>query len=280
VLLDPGDEVAVEEPGYPGAQLAFSGAGAQVVPIRVDEQGLNVDELISSAPRARAVYITPSHQYPMGMTMSAGRRMQLLNWAARTGGWIIEDDYDSEYRFASYPIGSLQGMDADARVVYVGTFSKVLFPGLRLGYVVAPQDLVGALSGALDAAGIFSSPLYQPVLTEFIREGHFARHIRRMRMLYMDRRKVLVESIDTFFGGRLEVVGADAGMHLVALLTAGSDDVAISRRAAEQGIAAMPLSSCHVRMPPRGGLVLGYGGVNVHQIRDGVRKLRSSVLSG
>jgi GntR family transcriptional regulator/MocR family aminotransferase len=278
MLLNAKDDVGVEEPGYPGAHLAFKAAGANAIPIPVDQEGFNVDQLIRSTPNARAVYITPSHQYPMGMTMSAGRRMQLLNWAARSGTWIIEDDYDSEYRFGSYPIGSLQGMDADARVIYLGTFSKVMFPALRLGYVVAPKDLVVAFSGALDAAGIFSSPLYQTVLTDFIREGHLARHIRRMRMLYMDRRKTLVKAIHMQLGNMLEVVGADAGMHLAALLPPGTSDVAISRSAGDQGIAVMPLSTCYLAPPPRGGLILGYGGANVHQIRDGVRKLKVSLV--
>src|SRR5258708_3582967 len=273
VLLDPTDDVGVEEPGYPGAQLAFMGAGASVVPIAIDQEGMNVDELIRRAPNARAVYITPSHQYPMGVTMSAGRRMHLLNWAARAGAWIIEDDYDSEYRFGSYPISSLQGMDADARVIYLGTFSKVMFPALRLGYVVAPKDLVAAYSGALDAAGIFSSPLYQTVLTDFIRDGHFARHIRRMRMLYMERRKALVEAIRQRLSDKLTVIGAEAGMHLVALLPQGVSDVAISLKAVEMGISAMPLSSCHAKPPRVGGLILGYGGTDARQIHDGIRRL-------
>jgi DNA-binding transcriptional MocR family regulator len=152
----------------------------------------------------------------MGMTMSATRRMLLLNWAVRTGAWIIEDDYDSEYRFGSRPIASLQGLDTDERVIYVGTFSKVMFPALRLGYAVVPKDLVPAFSAARDAADIFSSTLYQAVLTDFIREGHFARHIRRMRMLYMDRRRTLVNAIQIQMGEMLEVIGAEAGMHLVA----------------------------------------------------------------
>ncbi len=157
-------------------------------------------EIIRRGRNARAVYVTPSHQYPMGMTMSATRRMLLLNWAVRSGAWIIEDDYDSEYRFGSRPIASLQGLDTDARVIYVGTFSKVMFPALRLGYVVVPKDLVPAFSAARDAADIFSSTLYQAVLTDFIREGHFARHIRRMRMLYMDRRRALVNAIQDQMG--------------------------------------------------------------------------------
>src|SRR5262249_15584348 len=162
----------------------FMTAGAQVIPVRVDQNGMDVEEVIRRSRDARVVYVTPSHQYPMGMTMSATRRMLLLNWAARSGAWILEDDYDSEYRFGTRPVASLQGMDADERVISVGTFSKVLFPALRLGYMVVPTDLVPAFAAARDAADVFSSTLYQAVATDFIREGHFARHIRRMRMLY------------------------------------------------------------------------------------------------
>ncbi len=277
VLLDPKDRVWMEEPGYPGARQAFMTAGAQLIPVRVDHDGMNVAEIIPRGRNARAAYVTPSHQYPMGMTMSATRRMLLLSWAVRTGAWIIEDDYDSEYRFGSHPMASLQGLDADGRVIYIGTFSKVMFPALRLGYVVVPKDLVPAFSAAREAADIFSSTLYQAVLTDFIREGHFARHIRRMRMLYMDRRRALVNAIQIQMGDMLEVIGAEAGMHLVALLPRGTDDVAVSRKAAQRGISAMPLSICYLKPPTRGGLVLGYGGANAHQIHDGIRKLRMSV---
>jgi len=277
VLLDPKDRVCMEEPGYPGARQAFMTVGAHLVPVPVDHDGMNVAEIMRRGRNARAVYVTPSHQYPMGMTMGATRRMLLLNWAARSGAWIIEDDYDSEYRFGSRPIASLQGLDTDGRVIYVGTFSKVLFPALRLGYVVVPKDLVPAFSAARDAADIFSSTLYQAVLTDFIREGHFARHIRRMRMLYMERRRALVNAIQIQMGDMTKVIGAEAGMHLVALLPPGTDDVAVSRRAAQRGISAIPLSSCYLTPPPSGGLILGYGGANAHQIRDGIRKLRMSV---
>jgi GntR family transcriptional regulator/MocR family aminotransferase len=279
VLLDPKDRVWMEEPGYPGARQAFMTAGAQLIPVRVDHDGMNVAEIIRRGRDARAVYVTPSHQYPMGMTMSATRRLLLLNWAARSGAWIIEDDYDSEYRFGSRPIASLQGLDTDARVIYVGTFSKVMFPALRLGYVVVPKDLIPAFSAARDAADIFSSTLYQAVLTDFIREGHFARHIRRMRMLYMDRRRALMKAIDIQMGDVLEVIGAEAGMHLVALLPRGTNDVAVSRKAAQRGISAMPLSTCYLTPPTRGGLILGYGGANSHQIYDGISKLTISVQS-
>ena len=277
VLLDPKDRVWMEEPGYPGARQAFMTAGARLIPVRVDHDGMNVAEMIRRGRDARAVYVTPSHQYPMGMTMSATRRMLLLNWAVRSGAWIIEDDYDSEYRFGSRPIASLQGLDRDERVIYVGTFSKVMFPALRLGYVVVPKDLVPVFSAARDAADIFSSTLYQAVLTDFIREGHFARHIRRMRMLYMDRRRALLNAIQIQMGDMTEVIGAEAGMHLVALLRPGTDDVAVCRKAAQKGISAVPLSTCYLKPPTRGGLILGYGGANAHQIRDGIGRLRMSV---
>jgi GntR family transcriptional regulator/MocR family aminotransferase len=211
--------------------------------------------------------------------MGATRRMQLLSWAVRNGAWIIEDDYDSEYRFGSRPIASLQGLDTDARVIYVGTFSKVTLPALRLGYVVIPRDLVPAFSAARDAADVFSSTLYQAVMTDFIREGHFARHVRRMRILYGERRTALVNAIRVHARDKLKVIGEQAGMHLVALLPPGTDDVAVSKRAAQSGISATPLSTCYLMTPARSGLILGYGGVNPHQIHDGVRKLTMSIGS-
>jgi GntR family transcriptional regulator/MocR family aminotransferase len=275
VLLDPEDQVCMEEPGYPGARQAFAMADAQIIPIKLDSEGLVVSELARKGGRAKVVYVTPSHQYPMGMTMSAARRMQLLNWAAHNGTWLIEDDYDSEYRFDSRPIASLQGLDSDARVLYMGTFSKVLFPALRLGYLVLPKDLVAACTAARDCMDIFSPTLNQAVMAEFIREGHFARHLRRMRMLYMERRKALVNALHSSLGDSVEIAGAEAGMHLVILLRPGVDDMNLSFEAARRGLSAMPLSSCRIRPSGRGGLVLGYGGVNVQDIHKGVRKLRT-----
>lgn len=277
VLLNPKEGVWMEEPGYPGARQAFTMAGARLISVPVDSDGMKVEEIIRRGSDARAAYVTPSHQFPMGMTMSATRRMLLLNWAARSGAWIIEDDYDSEYRFGSRPISSLQGLDTDERVIYIGTLSKVLFPALRLGYAVIPKDLVTAFSATRDAFDVFSSTLYQSVLTDFIREGHFARHIRRMRMLYMERRKALIEAIHLQMGDTLEVIDAEAGMHLVALLPSGIDDTTVSRNAAQRGISAMPLSSRYMKPPTRGGLILGYGGANERQLRDGIRKLKMSI---
>ena len=274
VLLDPKERVWMEEPGYHGARHALMTAGARLIPVPVDHEGMNVAEGIRRGRGAHAVYVTPSHQFPLGTTMSATRRMQLLNWAVHNDAWIIEDDYDSEYRFGGRPIASLQGLDADARVIYVGTFSKVMFPALRLGYVVVPKDLVSAFAVARDAADTFSSTLYQVVMTDFMREGHFARHIRKMRTLYMERRAALLEAIHKHMDGRLEVIGAEAGMQLVALLPAGVDDVAVSRKAAQHGVSARPLSMCYLNPPARGGLILGYGGADVHEIHEGIRKLR------
>jgi len=277
VLLDPGSRVWMEDPGYPGARQALRVAGAELVPVPVDDEGLDVAAGIARCPDARAVYATPSHQYPLGMTMSATRRMQLLNWAARAGAWIIEDDYDSEHRFASRPVASLQGLDADARVIYIGTFSKVLYPALRLGYVVVPTDLIRVFAAAREESDIFSATLHQAVLTDFINEGHFARHIRRMRMLYMERCEALVTAARAHLGDGLEITHAEAGMHLVGLMPPGIDDAAVSRAAAANGVSAMPLSACYLTQAPRGGLILGYGGVSAVEIRAGVRKLAATL---
>ena len=273
-LINPGERVWVEEPGYAGARQALMTVGARLVPVPVDLEGLDVIAGIRRGPNICAAYITPSHQFPLGVTMSATRRMQLLNWAARTGAWIIEDDYDSEYRFGGRPIASLQGLDTEDRVIYVGTFSKVMFPALRLGYVVVPRDLVPSFANARNATDTFSATLYQLVMTDFIREGHFVRHIRRMRALYADRRAALHEAIRTEMGGKLEVIGAEAGMQLAALVPPGVDDVAVSRMAAEHGVSARPLSQCYLNPPSRGGLILGYGGANAHVICEGIRRLK------
>ena len=277
VLLDPGDRVWMEEPGYSGARDVLTLAGARIVPVPVDGEGLDVAAGIARAPQAQAAYVTPSHQYPLGATLSATRRLQLLAWAARAGAWIFEDDYDSEYRYESLPIASLQGLDRDARVIYIGTFSKVLFPAVRIGYLVIPADLVARFVAVREAMDIFPPTLYQAVLADFLSEGHFARHLRRMRQLYRERRDALVAAIRGELGDELEVLDGQAGLHLVATLAAkleGMDDLALSREAARQGVWAMPLSSCYTGGPVRRGLVLGYGGTDVAEIPGGARRLR------
>jgi GntR family transcriptional regulator/MocR family aminotransferase len=277
-LIDPGQPVWVEEPGYKGAREAFGLMGAKLVPVPVDESGLQVSEGVSRAPRARAVVVTPSHQYPLGVAMSAARRLELIEWAQTTGAWIVEDDYDSEYRYESQPIASLQGLDRDSRVIYIGTFSKVLFPALRVGYLVIPPDLVPRFGQIREAMDIFPPALHSAVLGDFIGEGHFARHLRRMRALYADRRSVLVESLKRELGESLRVIGSEAGFHLTALFDMPTDDRIVAERAAGKGLWAMPLSACYLEAPQQRGLVLGYGGCDVKVIPTAVRRLKDIVF--
>ncbi len=277
VLLDPGTPVWIEEPGYRGARDVFRLRNARLVPVPVDEEGLDVSVGIERSPNAGAAYVTPSHQYPLGMVMSASRRLQLLDWARRAGAWIIEDDYDSEYRYESLPIASLQGLDRDSRVLYVGTFSKVLFPSLRLGYLVLPPDLVERFTAVRDASDIFPPTFLQTVLADFLREGHFARHLRKTRALYRERRSALVDAIRMQPEGLLEVRGDEAGMHLVATLSKPGDDRAASVRAARRRLWAMPLSSCYVDRATLSGFVLGFGGIDVLQMPAAVRELVASL---
>jgi GntR family transcriptional regulator/MocR family aminotransferase len=272
-LLDPGSRVWIEEPGYPGARDALTMAGARLVPVPVDAEGLDVAAGARLGPHARAVYVTPSHQYPLGATLSAARRLQLLDWAQREGAWIIEDDYDSEYRYESQPIASLQGLDRDARVLYVGTLSKVLFPALRIGYIVVPRDLVSRFAVVREAADIFPPTLPQAVLADFVGEGHFARHLRRMGGLYRERRSALVEALAAEAGDRLRVMGGEAGLHLVATLGNRQRDRPVAVRAARLGVWAMPLSSCYLGEATLQGLVLGFGGTPPVELRAAVRRL-------
>jgi GntR family transcriptional regulator/MocR family aminotransferase len=277
VLVDPGSRVWVEEPGYGGTRDVLRLRNARLVPVPVDEEGLNVSAGVERCPEASAAYVTPSHQYPLGMVMSASRRLQLLDWAQSNGSWIIEDDYDSEYRYESLPIASLQGLDRNSRVLYIGTFSKVLFPALRLGYIVIPADLVARFVAVRDATDIFPPTFAQAVLADFIREGHFGRHLRRTRALYSERRVALVDGIRAQLGDRLRVLGDEAGMHLVASLSKGLNDHEVSARAARHGLWVMPLSPCYIGKASRQGFVLGFGGTSVPEISSGVRRLRTEL---
>jgi len=279
VLLDPGSSVWLEEPGYRLAQDAFALNGCHLVPVPIDEEGLDVAAGINRCPEARAAFVTPSHQYPLGVTMSASRRLQLLDWAQDTGSWIIEDDYDSEYRYESMPIASLQGLDANARVIYVGTFSKVLFPSLRLGYLVIPSDLIEPFLTVRRAMDLGPPNFHQEVLADFIGEGHFARHIRRMRVLYGERRSVLVDSLNQELGSMVEVLGGEAGMHLTVTLPRGSGDTEIAARAAQQNLWIWPLSPSYLGKVARPGFILGFGSTAVAEIPRAVRKLRD-LLAG
>lgn len=192
LLLDPGNAAWIEEPGYPGARAALEGQGIRLTPIPVDQDGLDVAAGIARCPQARLVYVSPSHQYPLGVTLSLPRRFALLDWARRAGAWIVEDDYDSEFRYSGRPLAALQGLDCDDRVLYVGTFGKTLFPSLRLGYLVVPSHLTDVFAAARGAIDRQTATLPQAVVADFINEGHFTRHIRRMRTLYRERQETLL----------------------------------------------------------------------------------------
>jgi GntR family transcriptional regulator/MocR family aminotransferase len=274
VLLDAGVQVWVEEPGYWLVHHVLKAAGCQAVPVPVDEEGLNVSAGIELCPRGRACFVAPSHQYPLGVTMSAARRFQLLEWAQSAGSWIIEDDYDSEYRYESQPISSLQGLDTNSRVVYVGTFSKVLFPSLRLGYIVIPPDLVERFAAVRQSMDLCPPPINQSVLTQFIREGHFARHIRRMRQLYSERRRVLVKEIERQLHSSCTIVGGEAGMHLTILVNDGIRDADIAAKAAERKLWLSALSLSYVGNNPRQGFVLGFGNTPASKMPGAVQLLK------
>jgi GntR family transcriptional regulator / MocR family aminotransferase len=274
VLLDSGSSVWVEEPGYGLARDVFTLTGCRLVPVPVDHEGLDVAAGIKLRRKAQAAFVTPSHQFPLGFTMSAARRLQLLDWAQNTGAWIIEDDYDSEYRYESLPIASLQGLDANDRVIYIGTFSKVLFPALRLGYLVIPADLVERFATVRRVMDLGPPGFFQEVLADFIAEGHFSRHIRRMRVLYRERRSALVESIREQLGSLVEVLGSEAGMNLVVTLPSGSRDLEISERAARQGLLIWPLSPSYLGEVSRPGFILGFAGTPIEEIPGAVHKLR------
>ncbi len=273
VLLDDGDEVWMEDPGYQGARSALIGAGARIVPVPIDADGMRVEVGMQRAPNARMAYVTPSYQYPRGVTMSLARRLALLDWAARANAWILEDDYNSEYRYTGRPLAALQGLDKSQRVIYVGTFSKVMFGALRVGYLVLPPQLVDIFGRARTAYHQYLSIIDQAVLTDFIVDGHFARHIRRMREVYKTRRSCLIRSLGQELGHTVEIDCAEAGLHLLAWLKPGVDDVAVSKAAAKLGVEAQALSMYAIEPQPRGGLVLGYGALDERKIRDGVRKL-------
>lgn len=273
VLLDPGDTAWIEDPGFPGARGVLEGNGATVVPVPVDGEGISVDAGAMRGLPPRLIYVTPSHQFPLGLAMSPSRRAQLLRYAADNNSWIVEDDYLSEFRYAGRPLQALQGMDDDGRVIYVGSFSKMLFPAIRLGYVVVPKALVPAFTSARAVSGLHASTPTQAVLAEFISEGHFVRHLRRMRNLYLERQKVLLKAAASELRGIMSFEPADAGMHLVGWLAPGIDDKAVAAVATAAGIETVPLSSCSIVPPRRGALLLSYTGVRPPLIWRGIRDL-------
>jgi GntR family transcriptional regulator/MocR family aminotransferase len=277
VLLEPGDPVWMEDPGYAGARAALAGAGARIIDVPVDDEGMDVSAGERAAPDARLAYVTPSHQYPLGTIMSASRRLSLLNWARRVNGWVLEDDYDSEFRYAGRPIPCLQGLDAErggaARVLYIGTFSKTLAPALRLGYLIVPEELVDAVRVVRAIAGGHSPTLEQGVLADFIGEGHYMRHVRRVRALCAERQQALLEAAREEIGDAMQLAPDAAGLHMVGWLAPGANDATVAEAAARAGVDATPLSSCSSASPRRGALLLGYAAFEEKEIREGVRRL-------
>ncbi|MGH7630626.1 MAG: PLP-dependent aminotransferase family protein [Gemmatimonadales bacterium] len=273
VALDPGDSAWVEEPGYWGVRAALAAAGARLVPVPVNAEGLEVEAGAARAPDARVVCVAPSHQFPLGVMMSAARRLELLAWARRAGAWVLEDDYDSEYRYASRPLACLQGLDDAGCVVYIGTFSKTVFPALRLGYVIAPPGMVDALQSARAAADRHSPVLEQGVLADFIGEGHYARHVRRMRALYEERRDALRDAVERRLAGLMELGAMDAGMHAIGWLPAGADDGRVSSALLAAGVDAAPMSNYWMGAGARSGLMLGYAAYEPRVIREAVGRM-------
>lgn len=272
VLLSPGDAAWAEDPAYPGLIAVLEERGIAVRRVAVDSQGFDLADALETCPTAKAAFVTPSHQYPMGMPLSMPRRLALVEWARRSGGWIIEDDYDSELRYAGQPFPALQGL-AGSRVIYLGTFSKVLAPSLRLGYIVVPDGLVKAFVGARALMGRGSPLTEQHVIAAYMKEGYFEAHIRRIRNIYAERRQALIDALGLELP-ELRIQPADQGMHIVAWLPDGVDDRAIAEAAARAGIAVRALSPMGSDNFKLSGLMLGFGGFGVEQLQDGVRKLR------
>jgi GntR family transcriptional regulator/MocR family aminotransferase len=268
ILINPGDQVAVENPGYLGARQLFAAHGARLRPVPVDEHGLLVSDL---PDEARVLHVTPSHQFPTGVSMALARRLELLEWARPRGAVIIEDDYDSEYRYRGAPLPALQGLSRTVPVIYVGSFSNVMFPGLRIGYVVLPQDLVEPFARAKWHSDRHTTLLEQAALADFLNQGHLERHIRRMRRLYARRREVLVEELQRHFGDQVAISGDAAGMYvLVRFMSA-----AIPSRAGKRGVVLASTGRYYLGGAPAHEYILRFSGITERAIREGVRRLAS-----
>ncbi len=281
VLLDHGDAVWIEDPSYSGVRSALAGAGVKTVAVQIDDQGIDVTEGEKRSPGARLVCVTPSHHFPLGVTMSLGRRLELLDWAERNDAWVLEDDYDSEFRYAGRPLASLQGLDRSGRVIYAGSFSKVMFPSLRLGYLVVPTGLVDVFRRVRSALDDHPPSIAQPALARFIEDGHFASHIRRMRRLYGARQEALLDAAARHWKGLLDVQSDDAGMHLVAWLSEEvrkrMSDREASALAFDHNVTTQPLSGFASRTDLRQGLALGYAAIPEEEIEAGALRLAEAL---
>ena len=275
-LFEAGDQVWMEDPGYPPTRALLEQARLEAVPVPVDQDGIMVGAGIERAERARGAVVTPAHQSPLSMSLSLPRRQALLDWAERCEAWIVEDDYDGEYRYVGRPLPALKSLDTQGRVLYAGTFSKVLFPGLRLAYLVVPEAQAGrfAQSARLQAGG--APGLTQAILSAFMAEGHFGRHIQRMRKLYAERRAATVAGLNAALGQRLRIAPQPGGMHLVARLDDGQSDVALAGRMEEQGMYAGALSRWCATPRQQSALLLSFTNIATQaQARDlGLRILQ------
>ncbi|MBI3228775.1 MAG: PLP-dependent aminotransferase family protein [Burkholderiales bacterium] len=279
LLGDAKEKAWVEDPGYWGTRSVLHALDMETVPIPVDDEGMNFSAQLDmpAAGAPKLIFVTPSHQYPTGVTMSLARRRQLVQYAQDNSACVVEDDYDSEFRFGGRPLASLQGMDSAQRVLYMGTFSKTLFPGLRTGFLVVPPALADIFATALSELYRGGHLFTQAVLTDFMVEGHFASHVRRMRQLYSERRLRLQQEIQRHFGTRFSISGAEAGLHLALRLPDDCDDVALSQQALASGIIARPLSGYYLNSTPlakrQRGLMLGYAYVPEEEIAPAFAKL-------
>lgn len=279
LLLDPGDEVLVEDPGYQGIRASLLGHGALVRPVAVDAEGLDIAAAAARWPAARMAFVTPTHQFPLGVHMSLARRLALIEWARRAGAWIVEDDYDGEFQYGPHRIPALCSLPDARRVLYVGTFSKTLLPGLRLGFVVLPPSLADAFASAKALTDRHSPGENQDVLARFIAEGHLLRHLRRMRELYVERQQLSIDALAKATHGALQLAPSAQGIHLVHEIAPGGDDLTLSARAHEAGVFLAPLSAYTVESPRR-GWVFGYAGYEPAALRAAARRLGPLWLAG
>jgi GntR family transcriptional regulator / MocR family aminotransferase len=279
VLLERGDRVLIEEPHYIGARSAFVAAGARLIPAPVDDGGMQVPSARAAA-EARIAYVTPSHQYPTGVVMPLARRLELLDWATQWNAFVIEDDYDSEYRYEGRPVQALAGLDTTGRVIYAGTFSKLMFPAMRLGYLALPQSLVEPIAAAKAIADTGTGSIPQLALADFIEQGHFERHMHRMTRRNRLLRAALLDAIARHFGDRAEISGANAGLHVLAWIRArnGRPIRSITEKARQAGVGVYPAAPYYLTPPRRSGVLLGYGSLGEREIRKGIARL-ASVLS-
>lgn len=277
MLADQFDRIAIEDPGYHGAKSAFSAAGLTLEPIPVDAQGLQVSTLRDRGEDIRAVYVTPSHQYPLGVSLSLDRRLALLDWAAQNRSWIVEDDYDSEYRYDGQPLASIQGLDGHERVLYIGTFSKVLFPSLRLAYLVLPEQLVSAFVGARTLIDGQSSLISQVVLTRFMTEGHFTAHIRRMRQLYHARRDAFVMSFERHLKPFATPLIPAGGLQVACRLNKGMNELDTTQRARAAGIELPTLSRLFLNPNSEPGWLMGFAALTPDDIEHAMQKLANAL---